>query len=685
MSYLHFYHLKKEPFNVTPDPEFLFLSPSHKEALGVFIYGITKRKGIVAVIGEVGVGKTTVLRSYLEGVNPESLKTIYLFNANVSFSDLMRTLCDELNVTPKNENVFDMVTEVHHALIEEYKKGRNVVLIVDEAQNMPVDTLENLRMLSNLETSKDKLIQIALIGQPELEEKLNLHELRQLKQRIAVRSTIRPLTSEESMDYIQHRLAKCRMKTEPIFTAGALKEVVSQSKGIPRLMNILCDNALITGFGYQQRPVGTRIIKEVISDFKGEQYHPAYRWAVASALALALVAVLVWAFASRAGSDEGSAAATGKNISAIAPSSQPSTPTKKDVTTKPTVSSVKQPREASHKEAPKATPASSAPAPHLPAKSATAQANAGIIPTNRPASVGEDKPKSGSVGEDKSKSAPVITEKQAPKSSAPKTQQAASHVRSEKEQATRAAADQAKIEIKSQTTNYAKNATKKSTERPRPQAKKQYADSQKSRVIPAAKTERHPYPYNPGRTTPAEDLKPKEVPSELIEDPETISAPQDLAQLSEPATDAPATPNTDQQTEATEGTEGAGSAGNNVVEPPTQNAVSPPQEPPPAKEDANEQVPLSSDVTAPKILRASKPVYPYSAQLRRIEGTVIVSVLVSPVGDVEAVRILRSAGSNYGLDQAAVAAVKRWKFTPAVQNGKRVRVWVSYPILFKLK
>ena len=214
MSYLHFYHLKKEPFNVTPDPEFLFLSPSHKEALGVFIYGITKRKGIVAVIGEVGVGKTTVLRSYLEGVNPEALKTIYMFNANVSFADLMRMLCDELNVTPKNENVFDMVTEAHHALIEEYKKGRNVVLIVDEAQNMPVDTLENLRMLSNLETSKDKLIQIALIGQPELEEKLNRHELRQLKQRVAVRSTIRPLTTEESMDYIQHRLAKCRMKTE---------------------------------------------------------------------------------------------------------------------------------------------------------------------------------------------------------------------------------------------------------------------------------------------------------------------------------------------------------------------------------------------------------------------------------------------------------------------------------------
>jgi periplasmic protein TonB len=176
-----------------------------------------------------------------------------------------------------------------------------------------------------------------------------------------------------------------------------------------------------------------------------------------------------------------------------------------------------------------------------------------------------------------------------------------------------------------------------------------------------------------------------EVPSELIENTETDPS-QILSGAGESAADAQST------SAAEEGIEGAGSSGQNVLEPDLQNQESRPDPLPAQKNQTvqatsgdNEQVPLSSDVTPPKILQASKPIYPYSAQLRRIEGTVIVSILVSPVGAVEAVRILRSAGSNYGLDQAAVAAVKRWTFTPAVQNGKRVRVWMSYPIVFKLK
>ena len=206
--YQHFYHLKKEPFHITPDPEFLFLSPSHKQALGSIIYGVKNRKGFIVITGEVGVGKTTILRSYLEGVTKEKTKIIYIFNANVSFQNLLRTIYKELGVLPKAEDVVEMLNELYQILMEEYKQGNTVLLIVDEAQNMPIRTLENLRMLSNLETSKDKLLQIVLIGQSEFENIINQHNLRQLKQRIAIRSTIVPFTEDESTAYIKHRLAK---------------------------------------------------------------------------------------------------------------------------------------------------------------------------------------------------------------------------------------------------------------------------------------------------------------------------------------------------------------------------------------------------------------------------------------------------------------------------------------------
>ncbi|RMF83474.1 MAG: peptidoglycan-binding protein, partial [Nitrospinota bacterium] len=275
--YLHFYHFRKSPFHITPDPEFLFLSPSHKEALGTIIYGIEERKGFVAIIGEVGLGKTTILRSYLEKVDPQKVRVIYILNPNVSFADLVRIIYQELGLQVESEDLLEQITRLYHVLIEEYKAGRNVVLVIDEAQNMPVETLENLRMLSNLETATDKLIQIVLVGQPELEEKLNRHELRQLRQRIAIRATIVPLTQAESMAYIQHRLALVSMRRGPIFTKGALKLIVKQAKGVPRTLNILCDNALIAGFGYQQKPITTKIAKEVIADFEQKPSHPLLR------------------------------------------------------------------------------------------------------------------------------------------------------------------------------------------------------------------------------------------------------------------------------------------------------------------------------------------------------------------------------------------------------------------------
>jgi general secretion pathway protein A len=292
--YLDFYHLKKAPFHITPDPEFLFLSPSHKAALGALVYGIEERQGFVALIGEVGLGKTTILRSYLERVDQSQLRPIYIFNSNVSFSDLLKTLCREFGIEVLTEDVADTVNRLHQVLIEEYKQGRNVALIVDEAQHMPIDTLEHLRMLSNLETSTQKLIQIVLVGQPEFEAKLNNHALRQLKQRLVIRGTISPLSAEESRDYIIYRLAKVVLVDEPIFTKRALRKIIKHAQGTPRVINILCTNALIQGFGYRKRRIATKIIKEVIADYTGKKPRRLGRSLLALAGTTALLGALFW-------------------------------------------------------------------------------------------------------------------------------------------------------------------------------------------------------------------------------------------------------------------------------------------------------------------------------------------------------------------------------------------------------
>ncbi len=287
--YASFYNLKKEAFNITPDPEFLFLSPSHKEALGSIIYGVQQRKGFVSITGEVGVGKTTIIRSYLEKADSPKLKIIYIFNVNVSFTGLLKTIHQELGINTKSGNDFDLVNQLHEALIEEYKKGCNVVLIIDEAQNMPVKTLENLRMLSNLETSTDKLMQIVFCGQPEFERMLGMKELRQLRQRIAVKSTILPLTDEQSLEYIRHRLAKVATVNSRIFTDGALKRIVKEACGVPRVINILCENAFITALGYRKKQIDAKIAREVIADFTGSKK----RTGLQIALALIVIALVL--------------------------------------------------------------------------------------------------------------------------------------------------------------------------------------------------------------------------------------------------------------------------------------------------------------------------------------------------------------------------------------------------------
>ncbi|MGP0593529.1 AAA family ATPase [Nitrospira sp. T9] len=288
--YFNFFGLRTKPFNTTPDPDFLYLSPGHKQALGSLIYGIKEKKGFIAVTGQVGLGKTTILRSFLNQNHQANQETVYLLNPNLSFTNLLKTLLRELGQTPIEGDDAEVLEQLHFVLIEKYREGRTVVLLIDEAQNMPVDTLEHLRMLSNLETPKDKLIQIVLLGQPELDGLLDQYELRQLRQRIAVRAIIQPLSRPESFEYIRHRLDKAGGEGKKIFTNSALVLIVQEAKGIPRRLNILCDNALVTAFGYNTALVTAKIAKEVIGDLTGRPAHSL--WKLVPLIGLALILVL---------------------------------------------------------------------------------------------------------------------------------------------------------------------------------------------------------------------------------------------------------------------------------------------------------------------------------------------------------------------------------------------------------
>ena len=276
--YLDFFKFKKNPFHITPDPDFLFLSPSHNEAFSSISHGIEQRRGLVAVTGEVGVGKTTILRSYLEGTDPARIRIVYIFNAALSFGKLMKQIVSELGIPAVDKDLPHLVDSLFLYLIDEYKNDRRVVLIIDEAQNLPVETLERFRMLSDRETSKEKLLQVILVGQTEFEDKLNLPELRELKQRIASSCRIDILQPDECLAYIQHRLMKASSFHNPVFTKGALKLIVKEARGVPRTINVVCDNALITAFGYQRNPVDDKIIKEVIKDLHGGQPQISFRW-----------------------------------------------------------------------------------------------------------------------------------------------------------------------------------------------------------------------------------------------------------------------------------------------------------------------------------------------------------------------------------------------------------------------
>ncbi len=295
--YLEFYHLREKPFQITPNPEFLYLSPSHQEALATLNYGVEEGKGLMALIGEVGLGKTTLLHEFLKRRNNPKEKIIYLFNSRLTFIELLRALTREMDLDTGGDDPQVFLDHLYQALIKEYASGRSVILLLDDAQVMPKETLEGLRLISNLETPTEKLIQIALVGQPELEKKLDLHDLRQLRQRIAVKATLAPLTRQESLDYIKFRINKAGGRVESIFTPGALNEIIRRARGIPRVINILCDNALVTGYGYNQKPVTPKVVREVSGDLEGGRRNFRRHWAIpAFAAVLLALSVLVGYF-----------------------------------------------------------------------------------------------------------------------------------------------------------------------------------------------------------------------------------------------------------------------------------------------------------------------------------------------------------------------------------------------------
>jgi general secretion pathway protein A len=267
--YCNFYGFSEEPFEITPDPSFLYMSPGHEEVLTSVIYGIQGRRGIIAVIGEVGTGKTVLLNTALEWLS-EKTKVAYIINFDVDFDDLLNMALVNLGLSTADQSLskIEALQRLKDFALKQLNDNGNVALIVDEAQNLSQKAMENLRLLSNLETPKHKLVQIVLSGQPELEAKLARPDLRQLTERISIRRYIEPLKEKETYEYIRHRLEVAKYKGPMIFSPEALKLIWQISQGVPRKINILCDNALLIGFRERNQKISTAFIQKALSDLR---------------------------------------------------------------------------------------------------------------------------------------------------------------------------------------------------------------------------------------------------------------------------------------------------------------------------------------------------------------------------------------------------------------------------------
>jgi general secretion pathway protein A len=269
--YLAFYGLKESPFSITPDPRFVFLSERHRDALAHLLYGIGQggSGGFVQLTGEVGTGKTTISRLLLEQV-PENTRIAMVLHPRQSPMQLLETITEELHITLKSRRLSNklLIDAIHQYLLKAYAEGLRVVLIIDEAQNLSVEALEQIRLLTNLETATQKLLQILLLGQPELREQLARPELRQLAQRVTARYHLTPLSVEETQAYVRHRLAVAGA-VRPLFTPLALRYLHWRSGGVPRLINVIADRALVAGYVAECAVVGVRPLRLAANEVLG--------------------------------------------------------------------------------------------------------------------------------------------------------------------------------------------------------------------------------------------------------------------------------------------------------------------------------------------------------------------------------------------------------------------------------
>ncbi len=279
--YTSFFGLNEKPFSITPDPRYLFMSERHGEALAHLVYGVTESGGFIQLTGEVGTGKTTLVRSLLLNRLPTNADVAVVLNPQLSALEFLQTICEELGVrVPGDLSAKAMLDGLNRHLLDAHADGRRTILIVDEAQNLAADVLEEVRLLTNLETAKQKLLQIILIGQPELRDVLARSDLRQLAQRITGRYHLEPLTRDETAKYIEHRLKVAGALTE-IFDAGGKREVFRLSEGVPRLINVICDRALLGAYSLESRQINRRLVRRAAAEVTGKSLTPAWmRWAV---------------------------------------------------------------------------------------------------------------------------------------------------------------------------------------------------------------------------------------------------------------------------------------------------------------------------------------------------------------------------------------------------------------------
>jgi type II secretory pathway predicted ATPase ExeA len=272
--YKGFFGLKESPFNVNPDPRFLFMTSQIEEALTGLMYGIQTRKGFITLTGEVGTGKTTLINRLLDWLHHRRARTAFLFNSRMNTSQLIDFILAEFEIQCESRSKSQQLMKLNHWLLERYRAGETVVLIIDEAQNLTYPVMEEIRLLTNLETATEKLLQIVLSGQPELEEKLKLPQLRQLRQRIMLRCKTSALSKDETHQYMKDRLKTAGAGPEPIFTSEAMDTVHLYSVGIPRVINLLCEHSLVNAFVDHQRPIQPKIVEEVAREFQLDEVEP---------------------------------------------------------------------------------------------------------------------------------------------------------------------------------------------------------------------------------------------------------------------------------------------------------------------------------------------------------------------------------------------------------------------------